>query len=151
MLFHYFFKQYTYFTHEGIQRKRVWRKITEKKNINKMPPALMQIVDPSIDLPLALFLPSIPPSTLSHLWRYHPSSCTYQFISPHISFHIFPSHHSFSHVHLSEKCVCARVSVIESARETLWAKKMNVNINYSTETVKRLVAANESVFAFSLS
>lgn len=95
----------------------------------------MQIVEPSIDLPLALFLPSIPPCTFSLLWRYHPSSCTYQFISPHISFHIFPSHHSFSHVHLSGKCV--RVCVCQRERERDNLRKKTVHtINYSTETGK---------------
>lgn len=117
-------------------RVKVYEGKTQKKNINKMPSAAMQIVDPSIDLPLALFLPSIPPSTLSSsdvITFHHALISLFLPTFPSI---FSPSHHSFSHVHLSEKYECARVCMCqrEKASEGQKKKKNVDNINYSSQT-----------------
>lgn len=88
----------------------------------------MQIVDLCIDLPAASLLPSILSSTSLLSWRYHPSSYSYQFISPHSSFHIFPHLHSPSVIlpcqndHLSRvyMCVCVCISVLVQGNISVW-------------------------------
>lgn len=70
-------------------------------DIHKMTPLWMQIVVLSIDRSAAAFLPSI--SFI--FWCYLPPSCSYQFISPHIS----PSSLLFSQIYLSKSCVCVCV------------------------------------------
>lgn len=120
----------------------------------------MQIVDPSIDLPAASFLPSIPPSISLLSWRYHPSSYSYQFISPRTYFlPYFPSPSLLlSHIHLSKwspqqgVCVCAYVCALvllclERYLSGRWSEeKIVCIINDSLETVKRqIVKVNECV------
>lgn len=123
-------------------------KITEK-DINKMPPLWMQIVDLSIDLAAASFLPSIPPSISFLFWRYHPSSCSYQFISPHISFLIFPPHHSSSAIFTCQSvCLCVLVCALKKRYlPGQWSEEKTVCIiNYSLETGKwQIVKVNECV------
>lgn len=60
------------------------------------------------------FHPSTSPSISSLFWRYHPSSCSYQFISSHISLLISPPHPSSSVISTCQSvCLSACVSVHE--------------------------------------
>lgn len=119
----------------------------------------MQIVDLSIDLPAASLLPHILPSISLLSWRYHPSSYSYQFISPHASFLISPPRHSstplqpYSPVKMitAAGCVCLCVCTCVSVRGkiSVWPMvrgKTVCIINYSLETGKRqIVKVNECV------
>lgn len=130
-----------------------WNK-KEISDINKMTLLWIQIVVLRIDQSAAAFLPSI--SFI--FWCYLPSSCSYQFISPHIS----PSSLLSSQIYLSKcvylcvyVCVCLCVCVCLHApfvqeNVSMWSMvrgKYVCFINCSSETEKwQTVAVNECVY-----
>lgn len=81
--------------------------------------------------------PSIPPSISFLFWCYLPPSCSYQFISPHISLLTPPLPTLlFSYIHLSKcVCICMCVPIYLCRKRYLpgqwWEEKTVCIISYS--------------------
>lgn len=105
-----------------------------------MPPLWMQIVDLSIDLPAASLLPSILPSISFLFWHYHPPSCGYQFISPHISplfSYLITPLQPYSPVKMCViLCTCKVVYQWKERYLSGQWSEQKTNLNYSLETGK---------------